>query len=251
MQTRQRGASNLRFSTRDLAAAASFASLYAALWFLPLFPVVGAPGKFFPLTSVLAPLMGLILGPYLGLMATSIGGFIGWSITQSGALLFLSFVPGAAASFCSGLLYRGEWKTLLLSYTVLFFALALYPTVGPGWLFPFFLWFQVLGLVVLASPVRLKAVNSMHKHTALFELGWAVGVVSFIATLFGHVVGVIIFQMLYFPAFYSEVDYWRSLWQGLTLLYPLERSIISLLATLIGAPLINALRTHGFKLGER
>ena len=198
----------------------------------------------------MAPLIGLMLGPYLGLMATSVGGFIGWSITQSGPLFFFSFVPSATASFCSGWLYRGEWKTLFLLYTALFFALALYPTIGPGWLFPFFLWFQVLGLIVLASPLRLKAVNSMRKHTTLFELSWAVAVISFIATLFGHVIGVIIFQMIYFPAFYPQADYWKSLWQGLTFLYPLERSIITLSATFIGAPLIKALGAYGFKVGE-
>jgi len=250
LQTRQRRVLRLRFGTRDLGVVSSFASLYAALWFLPLFPVVGVPGKFFPLNSVIAPLIGLILGPYLGLMATSIGGFIGWSITQSGPLFFLSFVPSATASFCAGLLYLGEWKTIFLLYTALFSILAFYPSIGPGWLFPFFLWFQVLGLIVLVSPLRLKAFNSLHKRTTFFELSWAVAVVSFIATLFGHVVGGIIFQTMYFPAFYPEIDYWRSLWQGLTFLYPIERSIITLLATVIGAPLINALRTHGFKVGE-
>jgi len=249
MQAEQRRALNLRLGTRDLATVSSFASIYAVLWFLPMFPVVGAPGKFFPLTNVMAPLIGLMLGPYLGLMATSIGGFIGWSLTQSGPLLFLSFVPSAAASFCSGLLYRGEWKTLFILYTALFVALAFYPTIGPGWLFPLYLWFQVLGLFILASPIRLKAVNSMHKHTKLFELSWAVAVVSFIATLFCHVVGNIIFQMIYL-SFHPEVNYWRSLWQGLTFLYPFERSIITLLAAFIGAPLIKALRTYGFKVGE-
>jgi len=247
MQARQRRVSNLHFGTRDLATLSLFAALYTTLWFLPLFPVAGAPGKFFSLTSVLAPLMGLILGPYLGLVATSIGGFIGWSITQSGPLIFLSFVPGASASLCSGLLCRGNWKTLLLFYAGLLLALALYPTVGPGWLFPFFLWFQVLGLVVLVSPLRLRAVNSMRKNATLLELSWAVAVVSFIATLFGHVVGVIIFQAVYFPTL-PDVNFWRSLWQGLTFIYPIERTIITLLATLIGAPLINALRTYGFRV---
>jgi len=232
-----------------LALAVSFASLYAILWTGPLFPVLGAQGRFIALATIIAPLMGLILGPYVGTVATSIGGFIGWSITQSGPLFFLSFVPGAAAALCSGLLYNRKWTWTATLYVALFVVMAFYPEIGPGWLFPYFAWFQLVGLLVLVSPLRSKAVNLVHRRTSVLELGFGVGIVSSIATLFGHIVGSLLFEIVYFPTFNPQVDYWRSLWEALTLLYPLERILIALLATIIGVPLIKALKAYKFEIG--
>jgi len=239
----------LKLRTKDVALVCSFASLYAVLWFGPLFPVVGAQGRFFPLATVIAPLIGLILGPYIGTAAVSIGGFVGWTITQSGPLVFLSSVPGATATLCSGLLYKRKWMPSAVLYVVLFLTLAFYPAIGPGWLFPYFLWFHLVGLAVLVSPLRAKAVSFSHKQTSFLELSFGVGVISFVATLFGHIVGGLLFQMMYFPTIHSQVDYWRNLWQTLTILYPLERTLIALLATAIGVPLIKALRAYGFEIG--
>lgn len=239
----------MKFNTKNLALSCVFASVYAVLWLGPLFPVIGSQGKFFTLATVIAPLMGLILGPYVGFAAASIGGFIGWSVTQSGPLFFLSFVPGAAAALCSGLLYNRKLITSVILYLVLFLAMALYPVVGPGWLFPYFVWFQLIGLAVLMSPLGSKALNYSHRQTSFFELSLGFGVISFVATLFGHIVGSLLFQIIYFPTFYSQVDYWRTLWQSLVLLYPLERTLFTLLATVIGVPLIRALRAYKFNIG--
>lgn len=132
---------------------------------------------------------------------------------------------------------------------VLFLMLAFYPAIGPGWLFPYFLWFQLIGLVVLASPLRLPAINYLHRRTSFLGLSFGVGLISFVATLFSHVVGGILFQIMYFPTINPQIDFWRNLWQALTLLYPLERTLVTLVATLIGAPLLKALRAYEFEVG--
>jgi len=240
----------LNLSSRDLALTGIFASLYAVLSAIPLFPVIGAVGKNFTVAVIIAPLVGLIIGPYRGALAASIGGFIAWSITQFGPLLQFSFVPGAATALCSGCLYKGKWKTFVIIYSVLFLAIAFYPRIGPMWLYPYYLWFQLIGLIVLISQAKLKTINAPNKHSRMSELSFGVGVISFIATLFGHIVGGLIFDAIYFPAF-PNVDYWRSLWQILVFVYPLERTIVVFLSILIGAPLIKALRAHGFEIGGK
>jgi len=242
---------SLSLDSKDLALTASFASLYAVLSAIPLFPVIGAVGKNFTVAVIIAPLVGLIIGPYRGALAASIGGFIAWSITQYGPLVQFSFVPGAATALCSGYLYRGKWKTFIVIYSLLFLAIAFYPVIGPMWLYPYYLWFQLIGLVVLIFQAKLETVNALNKHSRMSELSFGVGVISFTATLFGHMVGGLIFDALYFPAFYPNVDYWRSLWQILVFVYPLERTIVVLISILIGAPLIKALRTHGFEIGGK
>lgn len=241
----------MNLSSRDLALTGIFASLYAVLSAIPLFPVIGAVGKSFTVAVIIAPLVGLIIGPHRGALATSIGGFIAWSITQFGPLLQFSFVPGTATALCSGYLYKGRWKTFVLIYSVLFLALAFYPTIGPMWLYPPYVWFQLVGLIVLTSQAKLKTIEALNKKNRMQTLGFGVGVISFVATLFGHIVGGLIYNAIYFPTFYPNVDYWRSLWQILVFVYPLERTIVVFISILIGAALIKALKAHGFEIGGK
>ncbi|MCJ7505884.1 hypothetical protein MUP05_05380 [Candidatus Bathyarchaeota archaeon] len=60
------------------------------------------------------------------------------------------------------------------------------------------------------------------------------------------------FELVYWPAIYPLVEYWRAAqWRILTFVYPLERSIITLIAALVGAPLIKAIRASGYQMGGR
>jgi len=235
--------------TKNLALVCCFASVQVVLSSVSLFPVIGAVGKFITMATVMAPLIGLILGPYLGTTAVSMGGFIGWIITQAGPFSFLSFVPSAAAAFFSGLLYNRRGMVSVLLYSGLFLVLAFYPLIGPAWLYPSYLWFQLAGLIVLASPLRSRAEDSTHKHTSMLELSFGVGIISFTAALFGQVVGSLMFEIMYWPT-NPQTEFWKVLvWQPTTFLYPVERTLITLIATVIGAPLIKALRAYGFEIG--
>ncbi len=243
---------DLKLNSRDLALTAVFASLYAVLSALPLFPVIGVVGKSFTMALIIAPLVGLIIGPYRGALAASIGGFIGWSIApQYGLLYQFSFIPGASTALCSGLLYKAKWKLFAILYPTLLLTFGFFPSVGPLWLYPDYLWFHLLGLTALAFQVILTISKTVNTRNFMLELGFVVGMISFIATLFGHVVGGLFFEVVYFPTFISSVDAWRSIWQGVAFVYPIERSIVVLISILIGAPLIRALKTHGFEVGGK
>jgi len=235
---------------KNLALVCYFASLQAVFSLVSLFPVIGAAGKFITMATIMAPLIGLILGPYLGVVAVSMGGFIGWIITQAGPFSFLSFIPNTAAALCSGLLYNRRSTTSVVLYSALLLALAFYPPIGPAWLYPNYLWLEVAGLIVLVSPLRTRAGDLTHKHSSLLELSFGMGIISFMATLFGQIVGSIMFEMMYWPMVYSQTEAWKVIvWQPATFMYPVERTIIALIATVIGAPLIRTLRAYGFEIG--
>lgn len=217
---------------------------------MSLFPVIGSVGKFITMATVMAPLIGLILGPYYGTAAVSMGGFIGWIITQTGPFGFLSFVPSANGALFSGLLYNRKRIVSIILYLALFLALAFYPTIGPAWLYPHYLWFQLAGLIVLASPLRSRAEDFTHKHSSMLELSFGVGIISFTATLFGQIVGSVMFEAMYWPTMHPQAEFWNVLvWQPTTFVYPIERMLITLIATVIGAPLIKTLRAYGFEIG--
>lgn len=240
---------NSRLTAKGLALVCCFAPLCTLLSFWSLFPIIGAVGKSISAAAVVAPLIGIVLGPWLGALAVTLGGLIGASVMYIGPFGLLSFLPWTAAAFASGLLHNRRWHILTIVYAVLLLAFTLYPMVGPAWLHPYLIWLQLIGLAVLVSPLQLKAVKSMRKQTSLQEIVLGVGVVSFVATLFGHVVGSLMFEMVYWPTLIAELDSWKSLWQFLTFVYPIERAIITAIATLLGVPLIKALRTFGFRIG--
>jgi len=236
-----------RFVTRNLALVCVFAPLCTISSFWSLFPIIGAIGTSIKVTAVIAPLIGIILGPYMGAFAVALGGFIGASIAQTGPFGALSFVPWMATAFCSGLLYSHKWRLAAILYSVLLLAFAFYPAVGPAWLHPYFLWFQLVGLAVLISPWQSKAVTRSRQTNAK-ELILGVAVTSLISALFGQIVGSIMFELMYWPAVIPELSSWIPLWQTLTFLYPVERAIITLLVTFIGVPLIKALSAWGYEI---
>jgi len=241
---------NLTVTTKTIASVCCFAPLCTISSFWSLFPIIGAIGTSIKVTAVIAPLIGIILGPYMGAFAVALGGFIGASIAQTGPFGALSFIPWMATAFCSGLLYNHKWRLAATLYSVLLLAFAFYPAVGPAWLYPYFIWFQLVGLAVLISPLQSKAV-SLSQHTNAKELILGVAVTSLISALFGQIVGSMMFEITRWPTLIPELNSWILLWQTLTFLYPVERVAITLLVTFIGVPLIRALRAWGYKIGGK
>lgn len=240
----------MRFKARDLALLSIFAALYSVLSLVSLSPVIGDFGASIKLATILAPLVGMILGPYLGLITASLGGFIGWSITQTGPFGFLSFVPGAFTAAVAGFLYNGKRVLSIVVYSILLACQAFYPVIGPVWLFPYFLWFQLVGFVVLLSPLTSTAIKSTRKKDDLRQLSLAIAVVSFVSTLAGQIAGSLMFEITRWPFIYPQVEYWRTAqWQFLTFVYPVERGIITILALVIGIPLTKAVVAYGFEMG--
>ncbi len=240
---------NAKMVAKNIALIAVFAPWYTIFTFWPLFPVIGASGSFITMAVIMAPLIGIILGPYLSVLSVALGGIIGLSLGQIGGPFGpLSFVPHAATTFCSGMLYNGKRMTCAVTYAFLLVVFALYPVVGPAWLYPYFIWMQIIGLVILVSPLQSKAVEQIHGYTKSMGLTFGVGIVSLTATLFGHIVGDIMFEAIYWPNLISSVDAWKSTWQLLAWVYPLERVMIAIAAALIGTTLIKALKAYGLKL---
>jgi len=230
-----------------MALTACFAALYVVFSFWNLFPVIGVGGgKWIKAAVVMAPLFGIILGPYLGVLAVTIGGIAGAFFQITGAFGPLSFMPHAAAAFCSGMLTIKRRKVCVATYAPFLFLFAFFPVIGPVWLWPAVIWLDLIGLIVFASPLQSKAINAMNESSSSVRLIFGIATTCLTTTLFGHVVGSILFEAIYLQV-NSSVDFWRTTWQGLTFLYPIERGLITLAATFVGTPLVKTLRMYGFR----
>lgn len=216
-----------------MALAICFASLYVVLSFIPLFPIMGLSGASISAVAVMAPITGMILGPYLGLLSATLGGIASFLVGRSS---LPSLVSTCTSTFCAGLLYTRKRKACIMTYSLLLFSFGLYPHVGPVWLFPLFIWFQVIGLLILLSPIHLFSLSDARK------LFLSVFLISLISTLAGQIAGSLTFEAVYWPAIIKEVDAWKEIWRIVALVYPIERTIIAVCATIIQVPLLKVLK---------
>jgi hypothetical protein len=184
--------------------------------------------------------MGLLLSPYLSVLTVAFGGAVGLSF---GYFSLFGYGAGIAAAFCASAVYNRQQALASLVYAAALLIFALYPTVGPFWLYPFFLILQFIGLFILASPLQGKAAGYVRiPSVSSRKLLFGVGVTMFTSTMFAHVVGSLLFEAVSWPFLISSVDSWRGIWQILTYAYPFERIAITVASTLLGTGLMKSLK---------
>ena len=70
----------------------------------------------------------------------------------------------------------------------------------------------------------------------------SVGVTVFTSTMFAHVVGSLLYEMLLWPLIISDVNSWVGIWQATTIAYPFERLAITIAGTVLGTALLKSLK---------
>jgi hypothetical protein len=223
-----------RLTTRDTALTVTFTALYAVFGFLKISPIIGLPGQSITAAALMAPIIGILLGPYIGTLSALLGGTIGFFL---GALSYPSFASGIAAAFCAGTIKTGKRAVGTIAYISLLLLFAFYPDVGPAWLFPPEMWFQITGLIILASPLQSAAVRFLDSNSNR-ELLPGFFLTCLTSTLTGQIAGSLVFEILA-----SDTSAMLGTWEALTILYPVERIVIALGAMLIGASLTKALKS--------
>ena len=227
-------------TAKHLAFTVCFAALYAVFCLFPIFQIVGLPSKFITLAAITAPIIGMLLGPHLGALSTILGGTIGFF---TGHFSLPSFVAGVVAALAAGTLNFGRRSLCAFMYFSLLFFFGFYPFVGPVWLYPQLMWFQIIGFLILVSPLQSIAARNAWNSKSDAKLVPAFFVTALTSTLAGQIAGSLTFEVLSWPIFVADVNAWRLNWQLITLLYPAERIVISLAATLIGVALHKVLRS--------
>jgi hypothetical protein len=220
-----------QFTAKDTALTVSFTALYVVFGFLKISPIIGLPGQAITAAAIMAPIMGILLGPEIGALSTFTGGLIGFFL---GSFSPPSFASGIFAASCAGLTYNRKRVVSILTYASLLLLLVFYPAVGAAWLYPEVMWFQIIGLIILVSPLQSIATKNLDKNSKLL---YSFFITSLTSTLAGQIAGSFTLEVLT-----ADPEVWKGTWQLITFLYPVERTIIALAAALIGTPLINVLR---------
>lgn len=235
-----------RLKAKDVSLIICFTALYTYFCFIPAFPIAGSQGGSITLAAIIAPIIGIILGSYLGMLSTLLGGIVG--LFFAAPFIPPSFVSGIVTAFFAGMLYANKSTVCAFMYFSLLFFFGFFPFVGPVWLYPPLMWFQILGFLVLVSPLQSMALKNMQNSNNNSKLLSAFFIVFLISTLAGQVAGSLAFEFTSWPIFNADVKDWTLFWQLLTWVYPVERMIIALSATFMGVFLYKVLSSANLML---
>jgi hypothetical protein len=239
-------------------------ALYTVFRVIPTFPMFGIPGASFRAGDFFAPLYGIVLGPVLGPLSVVLGTVIGFSLGAPPVFLFLDFLPAATCAAVVGLVTRRRRKTstILNVATLAFFLLlpftAIFIRVG-NYLVPY-IWLHLVGLALLVSPLSLWAAGLVGRGWTEHPTGktryiekqfLGVLVLAFIGTLVQHLMGGVLTQLVVGLNFHSipgkrgQFQTWQDFWTFIFWIYPIERSVIALVAAALAAPTLVALKVSG------
>lgn len=181
----------MKLSSKNTAIIAIFAALYAIISRLPGIPIFGGGGKI-ELTVILDPIVGILLGPWIGGVASLLGNFIAWIIPSTSFYGLLNLPCGPIAAIVSGSLARNSkdanWKFAVIIYAVLMGFWYLTPPGQEVLYYPFLHWtaFALILLFRDKVSVFLNAEANLKK-----TLGAAV--CCFSGIMANHMIGNLIF----------------------------------------------------------
>ena len=137
-----------KLDTGKIALISVFAAVQVVISRLPGIPVIGVEsGKIEP-TVLLIPIIGVILGPWMGALAAFLGNFIAWLIPSITFFGMLMLQTGPIGAFVAGALARNDkksnWTVAALTLLVL---ITLYYLSPVGAIVPYY---AILHLVAFA-----------------------------------------------------------------------------------------------------
>jgi len=216
---------------------AVWAALIATANLFPTIPIAFTGGTF-SLAAALIPLAGVFFGPVSGALCAAIGQVIGQFIAPHIAWLGpWTFIVGTTNALVAGLVSRG--RGLLASLPILA-GWGLWYTTAIGRaaaVFPAVFYSLGLVAVVLGSTIMKGAIRSDNPLASGAGI-WLASFAGFVgAAAVGNYIGILLLRI---PA---------QVWKVLTFVAPVERSVFSLGAAIIGYALIRGLERVGVSVG--
>lgn len=147
----------MKLSSRQIAIIALFAALYAVVSRLPGIPTIGGGGKIEPV-NILDPIVGILLGPWIGGLTSLLGNFVAWMIPSVTFYGLLNLPTGPIAAIVSGSLARNSkaanWKFAVMVYAVLMGLWYLTPPGREVLYYPFLHWTAFILILIFREKVH-------------------------------------------------------------------------------------------------
>jgi len=227
--------------TRKLTLTATLAAVYVIFRAIPISKLIGISGTI-TAAGMIAPVIGILLEPAFGIVAVFVGTLVA-SLFPWNPIKFagLDFLPGALNVTLVSLVVRGRRMEATLMFLIMIALFIINPYtslfVGTDLLSPPipYLWMHLAALAVLVSPLtkNLSTRIASHNYASLVR---PIAVLAFTGTMIEHLTGGLLYATVVGKAALKS-------WPVIFLAYPVERIILVVGATLIGATLFSLLKT--------
>ncbi|MEM1514774.1 MAG: hypothetical protein QXT26_06980 [Thermoproteota archaeon] len=230
----------MKISSSHISLVAVFAALQVVLSMIPLSAVIGLPGVM-TLGVVGGSLIGILLGPLLGGLSALIGSLIGCFINPAGAIFgLLTAIPpflGAVGAGCVRIKRGYIAGIIILVSFIMFYA---HPFGQQAYISQ---WLDIIAMIVAFSPLAMMAGSAFISSSSFSRILFGAVIASFISVMADHMAG-------------SAIAIWYYnlppvIWYAAMPIYPVERIIVLIIASVIAAPAYQRLKKAGFlyKLG--
>ena len=186
------GCEEMKLDTRQIALIAVFAALQVIISRLPGIPLIGLESGSIEPTVLLMPIIGIILGPWVGAFAAFLGNFIAWLIPTTSFFGMLMLPTGPIGAAVAGALARKEkphnWRIAALMLLVMNVLFYLTPA---GLAVPYY---PLLHITALALVLAFRGkISDYIRSDDKRELTWGTIVASFSGIMANHMTGTLIF----------------------------------------------------------
>jgi hypothetical protein len=221
---------------------------------IPTVPMIGVAGSF-SLSDIIAPLYGIILGPYTGGLSIILGSFLAIALGRPVTFMGLDFLPATLNAIALGLLIKRKWALTVGLNAVLLLAFLLHPLTlilisfsvnNTAFSFPF-AWMHIVAFVVLLSPIGRNAAKWV-KTSETTKIVFGLTVLAFIGTMIQHLMGNLLFEVILGQVLGTiSPGAYPGIWTTIFLVYPLERLALIIFAVIVGTPLLRAVQKSFLK----
>jgi hypothetical protein len=231
--------------------AATFAVVYGILRLTPIFAMIGGSGRVFSTTEFIAPLLGIMLGPYVGSVAAVIGTFLGIMLTGRMNFFGLDFLPSMMNALVLGVLMRRRPIIAVTLYSALIALFFVHPStlhfvsvpVSGNIITVPFIWLHIIAWILLLSPLSMKSIDWMPGESERKRVA-AACFLSLIGTTAQHLTGTLLFASMAVPLMGMAPKALVATWTAVFYTYPLERlAVILPAATVITAAVAKAVKS--------
>ncbi|MHA2115343.1 MAG: hypothetical protein ACXABM_07585 [Candidatus Thorarchaeota archaeon] len=224
----------------------SFVAIFAALiTVLDIIPAFGfTSGVWDSWAFLLSPIVGILLGPYLGAISVGLGSFLGHTIYYRDPTEFLFMMGLALGAAMAGFVYQKKWKPVLGIYTALLLGYFIYPVT---WSLPLWGIWDVLvgfGIVLIYSIMTIRGgwlENTERKKVLALLFSSVIALeTDILFRIFVLVPG----QTYWFFYGWTPADL-ALIWSVAGFITPIKVVLAAIVAITLGLQLLHTLERHG------
>ena len=229
--------------SRFVAFVAVFTAMVAVLDAIPTLPAFYA-GVWDSWPFLLSPIIGILLGPYVGALSVGLGSFLGHMIyfRDPTELLFMLGLPLGTA--VAGFVYQKRWRPVFGIYTAMLLCYFIYPV---SWELPLWgIWDILLGfgVVLIYSVLTTRGIwsNTSERYNLLLLVFCSV--IALETDILFRVFVLVPGQMHWFFYGWTATELYY-IWLGAGFITPIKVVLATIVAITLGRQLLRVLEQHG------